>query len=196
LSKITEEREGRTRNREEEELIRRAMAGDVDAYGDLVRSYQQRIFNLIGRMVNRREAAEDLAQEVFIKAFRKLGSFRFESSFYTWLYTIALNTCRNYWRRRTPEMLDVNDEMNASVVERAASAEPVDDVVYRNQRAYLVRAALEQLPPDQKEVLVLCDLEGLGYQEIADMLEVPIGTVRSRIFRARATMKGMLPEDL
>jgi RNA polymerase sigma-70 factor (ECF subfamily) len=196
LSNNIEEREKRASIREEHELIRRAMAGDVDAYGSLVRNYQQKILNLAGRMVGRRDIAEDLVQEVFIKAFRKLGSFRFESSFYTWLYTIALNTCRNYYRKRVPETIDVNDEMNAAVVERASPGEAADEVIYRRQRAEIIRAAIDRLAPEQKEVIVLCDLEGLGYQEIADLLGIPIGTVRSRIFRARFNLRGLLPEDI
>lgn len=178
-------------------LIRRAAAGDIEAYGKLVERYQQRIFNLIGRLVGRREAVEDLAQEVFIKAFRKIGSFRFEASFYTWLYSIALNTCRNYYRRRGPATVPLEghegkEEAGATADERDAP----DEVVSRRQRAELVRKALEQLPEEQKEALILCDLEGSSYQEIADITGVPIGTVRSRIFRARANLKGLLPEEM
>lgn len=181
---------------EEEALIRRAMSGDTEAYGELVERYQQRIFNLVGRMVGRREAAEDLVQEIFIKAFRKIGGFRFESSFFTWLYTIALNTCRNYYRRPEPLRSALDVEENEALVERASPTEAPDEQVFRRQRAELIRRVLDQLPPDQKEVLIMCDLEGLSYQQIADLTGVPIGTVRSRIFRARSNLKGLLPEDL
>ncbi len=180
----------------EEELVGRTISGDVDAYGQLVERYQQRIFNLIGRMVGRREVVEDIAQEVFIKAYRKLGTFRGESSFYTWLYTIALNTCRNYFRSRERLVKTVDIEYSAEAMEKSQPSQRAEEVVERMQRAALVHQALDRLPPDQRQVVVMCDLEGLGYQEIADYLKIPIGTVRSRIFRARMNLKDLLPGEL
>ncbi len=181
---------------DEESLVRRAIAGDVDAYGILVAKYQQRVFNLISRMVGQREAAEDLAQEVFIKAYRKIGEFRFESSFFTWLYTIAVNTCRNFYRKREPVAIDIEEHEGVMSAANTSPMEAQDEVVYRRQRAKIIREALEKLPAEHREALVLCDLEGLSYQEIADIMSVPIGTVRSRIFRARTAMKGLIPEEL
>ncbi len=197
MSKSHEERIPGSEGLQERDLIRRAIEGDVDAYEVLVERYKQRIFNLIGRLVSRRENVEDLAQEVFIKAYRKIAGFRFESSFYTWLYTIALNTCRNYYRRTEPMTLDLEiQERGGELAEKAALSDSPEEAVYRKQRARLVKDALDRLPPEQKEALILCDLEGMSYQEIADTIGVPIGTVRSRIFRARSNLKKLLPEDL
>jgi RNA polymerase sigma-70 factor (ECF subfamily) len=197
LSKKDEEKECPAQEiLSEGELVRRTLSGEVNAYGQLVERYQQRIFNLIGRMVGRREVVEDIAQEVFIKAYRKLGMFRGDSSFYTWLYTIALNTCRNYYRSRERSIKTVDIEESAEAMEKSQPSQRAEEILERRQKAMLVRQALDQLPADQKQVLVLCDLEGLGYQEIADFLKIPIGTVRSRIFRARMNLKELLPGDL
>lgn len=180
---------------EDEEIIRRVMAGETDAYGILVIKYRQKIFNLIGRLVYRADDVEDLAQEVFLKAFRKIGSFRFQSSFFTWLYSITLNTCRNYFRGQKPAAIQVDECETAEIVEQASSSETPEEAAHRLERARMVREAMENLPPEQKEALIMCDLEGLSYQDISDILEIPIGTVRSRIFRARLNLRGLLPEE-
>ncbi len=175
-------------------LIRKATAGDPDAFSLLVERYQQRVFKLISRMVGNREQVEDLVQEVFLKAYRKIDSFRFESSFFTWLYIIAVNTCRNHYRRFEPFTVPVDPDPDDDVpgVVLRSQFELPDDAAHREEMALAVRDALESLPADHREVLVMCDLEGLGYQEIAEVLGIPIGTVRSRIFRARAAMKTIL----
>jgi RNA polymerase sigma-70 factor (ECF subfamily) len=179
---------------DDHQLIRRAVAGDSTAFSVLVERYQQRVFKLVSRMIGNREQVEDLVQEVFLKAYRKIDSFRFEASFFTWLYIIAVNTCRNHYRRFEPLTVPVDpdpDDDLPGVVLRSEFERP-DDAAHREEMAQAVRAALDTLPPDHREVLVMCDLEGLGYQEIADVLGIPVGTVRSRIFRARAAMKNIL----
>jgi RNA polymerase sigma-70 factor (ECF subfamily) len=178
----------------EEELIHKARMGDVQAYGSLVEKYQYRIFNLIRRLVSQEDVVEDLAQEVFIKVFRKIGDFRAESSFYTWMYKIALNTCRNYYRRQSPTVVELDRYEERDSLPGTVSPETPEEVLFRQRRAGQVREALDKLPPEQKEVLVMRDLEGFSYQEIAVILELPIGTVRSRIFRGRYNMKGLLTD--
>jgi RNA polymerase sigma-70 factor (ECF subfamily) len=196
LSNINERWESTRRAADDEELVRRVLDGDTGAYATLVEKYQSRIFTLVGRMVSRRDMIEDLSQEVFIKAYRKLGTFRFESSFYTWLYAVALNTVRNWYRRQDPPSTSIDETGELEAVESSGGHESPEDAAGRSQRAEIVRRALEGLPPEQKEALVLSDLEGLSYQEIADVQGVPVGTVRSRIFRARAALRDRLPEEM
>ncbi len=171
------------------ELVHRVQRGDKSAYDLLVRKYQHRIANLISRYVQDPVEVQDVAQEAFIKAYRGLENFRGDSAFYTWLYRIAINTSKNYLvtlGRRTPDYaVDAQDaEQYESGValreygtpERRLLAEEIGEVV---------SASIENLPDDLKTAITLREFEGMSYEEIADVMECPIGTVRSRIFRAR-----------
>lgn len=170
-------------------LVRRVLDGDQEAYELLVLKYQERIFRLIRRLLGRREEVEDLAQEVFLRAYRSLGSFKGESGFYTWLYKIALNTCRNYYRSigRRPEGSIVDSESIIDKME-ASNSSPEREAI-RLELWEAVRGSLDELPPEQREAVVLCDLEGLSYEEMATVIGIPVGTVRSRVFRGRRALQ-------
>lgn len=174
------------------QLIRRIHAGESEAFELLVVKYQEKVFRLIRRLVGNRDQVEDLAQEVFIRAYRSLGSFKGESSFYTWLYKIALNTCRNYYRSqgRRPEGSMVEGE---SVLESIqAEGNSPEREAFRSEFWDAVKDSLHSLPSEQREAIVLCDLEGLSYEEMAEVIGIPVGTVRSRVFRGRRSLQKLL----
>jgi RNA polymerase sigma-70 factor (ECF subfamily) len=143
-------------------------------------------------MVSGSEAVDDLAQEVFIRAYRSIGDFKGESSLYTWLYKIALNLCRNHYRTRgrRPVHEQIGEDGSATVLE-AEGGSPEDEAVRREFWEEL-RRGLARLPEEQREAVVLCDLEGMSYEEMAEVMGVPIGTVRSRIFRGRRALQERL----
>ena len=167
-------------------LVDRARLGDRHAFDLLVLKYQSRLLSVVSRLVSNQSDAMDVLQDTFVKAFRSLNTFRGESAFYTWLYRIAVNTAKNHFATRAKEAKDVSvdedgtDEVLAlqdiAAPEEEAGAEEL-------QRAIL--HSIEQLPDDLKHALTLRELEGLSYDEIAVAMNCPIGTVRSRIFRAR-----------
>lgn len=170
-------------------LVTRVRAGDKHAFDLLVTKYQARIVKLVGRFVRNTSDAEDVTQEAFIKAYRAIGRFRGDSAFYTWLYRIAINTAKNYLvaqDRRTP--VGGLESAEPEVMERDARFKDLDtpenNVLSDEIRSTLL-GAIDALPNDLRTAVTLRELEGLSYEEIADAMECPIGTVRSRIFRAR-----------
>lgn len=173
-------------------LVAAARRGDHRAFEALVLKYQGRIFRLIQRLVSGSDVVDDLAQEVFIRAYRSLGDFKGEASLYTWLYKIALNICRNHYRSRgrRPAYTEL-DEADGSAGLEAAGGSPEDEVFRREFWEQLQRG-LAGLPAEQREAVVFCDLEGMSYEEMATLLGVPIGTVRSRIFRGRKALQQRL----
>jgi RNA polymerase sigma-70 factor (ECF subfamily) len=188
-------------------LVERAVAGDQRAYGLLVIKYQRRIQRLVGRMVRDVDLVEDIAQETFIRAYRALHQFRGEAQFYTWLYRIAINTAKKFLgdlqRDKTVFSADFtwdaeNDETFSTRNEPTTEETP-ESVLAAKEIAGAVNAALAALPEDLRQALTLREIEGLNYEEIADMMNCPIGTVRSRIFRAReavsAKVKPMLEKQ-
>lgn len=175
------------------ELVRRVQHGDQRAFDLLVQKYQHRIAHLIGRYVRDPSEVEDVAQEAFIKAYRGLANFRGESAFYTWLYRIAINTAKNYLvsaGRRVPEQgVDVADAeryddgallRDTDTPERELMTSEVQRTVYRT---------IESLPAELRDAVTLREMEGLSYEDIATAMGCPIGTVRSRIFRAREAIE-------
>lgn len=169
------------------------MAGDAKAFEYLVVKYQSRIERLIGRLVRDVDLVEDIAQETFIKAYRALASFRGEAKFYTWLYRIALNTAKKHLLELKKDPLvveasmaaaDPDDETSGPKVEQTSYATPEAELATR-QIADAVNAALADLPEELRQALVLREMEGMSYEEISEAMNCPIGTVRSRIFRAR-----------
>ncbi len=171
------------------ELVRRVQAGDKTGFDVLVRKYQHKIIKLVSRYVREPSDAQDVAQEAFIKAYRALPSFRGDSAFYTWLYRIAINTAKNHLvalGRRPPgadidaqeaEQYDIAPALRENATpERLALKDEIEGTIYR---------AIEELPEDLRTAITLRELEGMSYEEIAQAMECPIGTVRSRIFRAR-----------
>lgn len=173
----------------DQELVRRVQAGDQTAFNLLVLKYQHRVLKLVGRFVNDAAEAEDVAQEAFLKAYRALASFRGDSAFYTWLYRIAINTAKNALvsqRRRPVDFdLDLQDPEQYDRHAKLKEADTPEGVLLTDEIRSVVEEAMEQLPEDLRTAIVLRELEGLSYEEIAEAMDCPVGTVRSRIFRAR-----------
>jgi len=174
----------------DQQLVERAQRGDKHAFELLVGKYQRRLGRLINRFVRNSAEAEDLTQEAFIKAYRALPAFRGDSAFYTWLYRIGINTAKNHLLaqgRRAPTSTAFDAEEaeafeDASLLHEVATPE---NELMSKQVVEVVNASLQQLPEDLRTALTLREIEGLSYEEIASVMNCPIGTVRSRIFRAR-----------
>lgn len=175
-------------------LVQRARRGDADAFGDLVRAYQHRIVNFTRAMLSDAADAEDVAQEAFLRAYRGLGGFRGGSSFKTWLYQIAANSARTHLARRRdrPEQAAGDPAATPEAFGQPSTGEDVEAAVIRRDR---VDRALRALPEDLRVAVVLRDVEGLDYGEIARVLDVPLGTVESRIFRGRARLRALIRES-
>ncbi|MGH8187176.1 MAG: RNA polymerase sigma factor RpoE [Steroidobacteraceae bacterium] len=173
----------------DQQLVERVQAGDKAAFNLLVLKYQHRVLKLVSRFVNDAAEAEDVAQEAFLKAYRALGSFRGDSAFYTWLYRIAINTAKNALvssRRRPVDFdLDLQDPEQYDRHAKLKDADTPEGVLLTEEIRSVVERAMEQLPDDLRTAIVLRELEGLSYEEIAEAMDCPVGTVRSRIFRAR-----------
>jgi RNA polymerase sigma-70 factor (ECF subfamily) len=171
------------------ELVRRAQQNERGAFDLLVLKYQHKVIKLVARLLRDPTEAEDVAQEAFVKAYRALGSFRGDSAFYTWLYRIAVNTARNSIASRQRRPLDYEAELSESEQNNVAARLKHDDTpeatVLSEEIRQTVNAAIEQLPEDLRTAIVLREIEGLSYEEIATTMDCPVGTVRSRIFRAR-----------
>ena len=170
-------------------LIDRALNGDSAAFGQLVRRYQDRLFTGIVHMVSCREEAEDVVQDTFVRAYEKLNAFRQDSTFYTWLYRIAVNTALYRQRQRRQE------PAGEPALPGAEPSDPTgnpSDHLLRAERARDVRQALGQLAEEFRMVLVMRDVEGFDYQTIARILDISVGTVRSRLHRARSSMRELL----
>ncbi|GAL13123.1 RNA polymerase sigma factor RpoE [Vibrio astriarenae] len=174
-------------------LIERVQNGDKQAFNLLVVRYQNKVCNLISRYVNNPGDVADVAQEAFIKAYRAIPSFRGESAFYTWLYRIAVNTAKNHIvaQSRRPPATDVDAE-EAEFYETSNALKEIsnpENLTLSNELKRTVFAAIEALPEDLKTAMTLRELEGLSYEEIAEVMDCPVGTVRSRIFRAREAVE-------
>ena len=171
------------------ELVRRAQRNERGAFDLLVLKYQHKVIKLVARLLRDPTEAEDVAQEAFVKAYRALGSFRGDSAFYTWLYRIAVNTARNAIASRQRRPLDYEAELSEGEQLNLASRLRDDDTpeatALSEEIRVTVNQAIESLPEDLRTAIVLREVEGLSYEEIAAAMDCPVGTVRSRIFRAR-----------
>jgi RNA polymerase sigma-70 factor, ECF subfamily len=181
------------------ELVQRVQRGEKAAFDLLVRKYQHKVVKLVMRYLRDPADAEDVAQEAFIKAYRALPQFRGDSAFYTWLYRIAINTAKNaiVSRDRNPVEFDLdlqNIEESGSMQGRLADTETPERLLLTEEIRTTVNAAIDALPDDLRTAIVLRELEGLSYEEIAAAMECPVGTVRSRIFRAREAIDRRLSE--
>ncbi len=172
------------------ELVARAQRGDKRAFGLLVEKYQRKLARLLSRFVRDPAEVEDVTQEAFIKAYRALPAFRGDSAFYTWLYRIGINTAKNYLMalgRRAPTSTEVEAE-EAEGYEEAEQLRDIntpESVLLSNEIAATVNATIAELPEELRTAIQLREIEGMSYEDIARIMDCPIGTVRSRIFRAR-----------
>lgn len=171
------------------ELVNQAKQGKMEAFELLVNRYQQKVANVISKFVKDRHEIQDVAQEVFIKVFRALPNFRGDSSFYTWIYRIAVNTSKNHLvsksRRIQNTQVEFEEAENFSSNEDQRNLDTPDAVYARGELEQTMSKAIATLPEDLKTAIVLREVDGLSYEEIAEQMDCPIGTVRSRIFRAR-----------
>ncbi|RUO57883.1 RNA polymerase sigma factor RpoE [Pseudidiomarina insulisalsae] len=177
-------------------LVQRVQQGDQQAFNLLVQKYQHKVMSLISRYVKQAADVPDVAQEAFVKAYRAIGNFRGDSAFYTWLYRIAVNTAKNYLvaQGRKPPASDVDAE-EADYLEGAGAlrdAASPESLLLTDEIRDVVMRTIESLPDDLRRAITLREIEGLGYEEIAIEMDCPIGTVRSRIFRAREAIDAQL----
>lgn len=171
-------------------LVDRAQAGDKQAFEQLFAKYQRKLARLLSRFVRDQAEVEDVAQEAFIKAYRALPAFRGESAFYTWLYRIGINTAKNYLvaqgrRAPTSTEFDVQDAESFEDAGQLRDINTPESLLQSKQVGETINAAMDALPEELRSAIVLREIDGLSYEEIADAMSCPIGTVRSRIFRAR-----------
>ncbi len=178
------------------QLVKRVQRGDKRAFDLLVIKYQTRVAALISRYVHDSHEVMDVTQEAFIKAYRALANFRGDSAFYTWLYRIAINTAKNYLvaRNRRPPGSDVELE-DAEYFESSHGLKDIESperLLYRDELEKTIYQAIQDLPEDLRVALTLREFDGLSYEEIAEVMDCPVGTVRSRIFRAREAVDGRI----
>jgi RNA polymerase sigma-70 factor (ECF subfamily) len=178
------------------DLVRACRAGDAEAFGTLVRRHQDRLYPAILRLLGLEEDARDVLQDAFVRAYVKLDQFQGTSSFYTWIYRIAINLAVSRQRRRRPRLIDFRDRRrhdDSPTNPADASREADPSVAYdRVEREQQIREALAALSPEHRAVVVLKDLEDHRYEEIAEILNIPVGTVRSRLHRARCELRQLL----
>ena len=174
----------------DQQLVSLSQSGDLKAFGLLVEKYQNRLYRLILRIIKNQSVVEDLVQESLIKAYRSIASFRGDSAFYTWLYKIGLNTARNYLyeKKRSLQIdssIEVEDAENFSTALDLYSAETPETELMNKQIAQTVNDSISALPTDLQNAITLREIEGLSYEQISQIMDCPVGTTRSRIFRAR-----------
>lgn len=183
----------------DDKLVKRAKKGDSRAFDLLVLKYQGRVVQLVSRYLNNAAEVEDVTQEAFIKAYRALPNFRGDSAFYTWLYRIAANAAKNHLvalGRRPSSDMALDDSEVFDVPGLLKDHESPDEVIMGKDLEMLISRTIEELPVELRAALTLREFEGLSYEEIADVLECPIGTVRSRIFRAREAIDVKVAQQL
>ncbi|QUW03107.1 sigma-70 family RNA polymerase sigma factor [Chloracidobacterium validum] len=164
------------------ELVERTLGGENHAFEMLVRRWERPIFSLAYRLVGSDEDARDVCQETFLAAFRHLKSFRGEAKFSSWLYRIALNACHSRQRRQPAEQLSLEEQAEARGFDPLDASASVDERLLHDERAQLVRRALAALPPEMRQVIVMKEYEGLKFHEIADVLGLPVSTVKTRLY--------------
>jgi RNA polymerase sigma-70 factor, ECF subfamily len=180
----------------DEDLVLRVQRGDRAAFDLLVIKYQHKIIQLVNRYIKDPSEAQDVAQEAFIKAYRALGNFRGDSAFYTWLYRIAINTAKNYLvsrsRRSSDHQVDVQDAEAIENAPQLQGMETPERLLLNQEIINTIKTAIEKLPEEMRTAIMLREFEGMSYEEIAEAMDCPVGTVRSRIFRAREAIDNKL----
>ncbi|MGI9288353.1 MAG: RNA polymerase sigma factor RpoE [Pseudomonadales bacterium] len=184
----------------DQQLVQRVQSGDKRAFDLLVIKYQHKILGLVSRYIRDSSEVQDVTQEAFIKAYRALPRFRGDSAFYTWLYRIAINTAKNHLmaKSRRPPGSDVDLE-DAEYYESATALKDIEtpeNQLFGEELKSVVNKAIDQLPEDLRTAVTLREFDGLSYEEIADIMDCPVGTVRSRIFRAREAIDKQLQPQL
>ncbi|MCW8888624.1 MAG: RNA polymerase sigma factor RpoE [Gammaproteobacteria bacterium] len=178
------------------ELVGRVQSGDKQAFGILVERYQNRILHVLTPFLKNRADAEDVAQDTFVRAYRALANFKGDSAFYTWLYRIAINTAKNYLaakKVRPPSSdIDMADVGESAFDIKLRDEDSPEELVHRDQIESAVYKAMGELPDEQRTALMLREIDGMSYEDIAITTECPIGTVRSRIFRARDAIERVI----
>lgn len=176
-------------------LLEKAVKGDIESFEILIRKYQKFAFNIALNYLKNVEEAEDATQEALIKAFRYLKNFHMESKFSTWLYRIVINTCKDELRKKSRNQKVVNIDSEETYVDEIEDMtyEPLKEIEEKEISNNL-KEAVNSLKTKYKEVIILCDINGMSYNEISDILEIPVGTVRSRINRGRLTLRKIINE--
>lgn len=181
-------------------LVERVQGGDKQAFNLLVAKYQFRIQNLVSRFIKDRAEQEDVTQEAFIKAYRAIGNFRGESAFYTWLYRIAVNTAKNQLvgagRRPPAQDMDIDDSPSIAGAPGLTEISTPDAILENDELISAIQQAISSLPGELREAITLREFNGLSYEDIAEVMDCPIGTVRSRIFRAREAIEEAIDQPL
>ncbi len=182
-------------------LVAKSKKGDIAAFEELISGYEKRAYNIAYRMMANEEDAKDMAQEAFIKIYKSIKNFREESSFSTWLYRIVTNVCLDEIRKRkrnetVPLQISMENDKGIAHIEIGADKETPEDIYERIEKRQLILNAINSLNEDYKTVIVLRDIQGFGYEEIASMLSCSLGTVKSRINRARNALKDKLRYQL
>lgn len=187
---------------DEKELVRAALNGDNDAFGQLVTRYEKKIYSFALGMLSNPEDAFDISQETFLKAFRSLKYFKGESSFYTWLYTICRNCCYDFikqqsrQRRKSVSLFEYEGDPDGSVIEIADNTSDPQKILEQKRVRSIIYEAIQSLHDNHREIIILRDIEGLSYEEIAAAMHINEGTVKSRLSRARARLQLILKEKL
>ncbi len=179
---------------DEKQLVRQAADGDTKAFEQLVVQYQKPVYNLMMRMVGNADDALDLSQEAFLRVWRSLKQFKFESSFSTWLYKLSSNVCIDFLRqkkRAKTVVVELPDDASEQMEQPDPTPGPEESVMRADERERIC-AAMDELEPEYREALTLCAIHGLSYIEIAEVMDVPVGTVKSRVARAREKMRRKL----
>jgi RNA polymerase sigma-70 factor (ECF subfamily) len=182
----------------DEELVARSKTGDIDSFNQLVKRWERPIFALAYRTLGREEDARDVTQETFLRAFRALSGFKGDAKFSSWLYRIALNLCRDWIRRErraplvaVPEGVDVEQ-----LAAERGPVESVEDLAARAELGREVARAMEFLPPEQRQAIILKEYHGLTFQEIADLMKCPLSTVKTRVYQGLSTLRKQLGAQL
>lgn len=193
---------------DEAALIERCLSGDDTAFDQIVLRYQDMVFNLSFRLLGRHDEAVDLSQEVFLQVYRKLSTFRRDAALRTWIYRIVFNRAKNrqrWWKRRIGEMTAMPLEdaeasphwgMRASSTRMLGDPVAPDEALERKEQGQILREAIDKLPFEQRSILLLKEIEGLSYEEISTTLDLPLGTVKSRLARARNSLRSHLDPEL
>lgn len=180
----------------EKDLVRRAKRGDISAFEDLISGYEKKVYNTAYRFFNNAEDAMDVSQEIFIKVFTSLRRFREDSSFSTWLYRIAVNTCIDFLRKKREDVLPIKEEIVMDDKTKLGfQTELPEEFVEKQEAKQAIMKAISTLPEEQRICIILRDVQGFSYTEISDILSCSLGTVKSRLFRGRRALKENLKDS-